>query len=278
MGNISINDPANDSILSKLQASSFEIAYIDSLLDTLSLDTQLYAKYNEHPKALRLFQGNEPTPTGRELLNQFEEAYAVYTTLPELRTYFDQGSAQEGKLGPRGQQFRGWLQQVNEIPIDNDLNLAYVAYELKPWHMSGKNFRWKQDAGDLRLASVDMLCRYQGQPVWCEVKMAGDTWTSSAVLQILFYGSCVCTSYQRRRLSRVFATEFDDARPWLAIIVERRQEQESEFLADFEQAVAFAQHELTCSLLNHHFNGMLFVIVSQIDKGWNVDRHVQVHW
>ena len=276
LGSIRTNDPVHQAILPDLQARAFEIAHIDTLLETLSVETDLYAQYNEHRRRIALFQEGEPTDTGRLLLDNFNNAFSVYSQLPELRSYSVQTKTRVGGLSPRGQRFREWLSEVGELSDNNDVTLTYVGYELKPWHLSGGEFRWNQTNGDMRLASVDLLCRYRNQPVWCEVKMDGDSWTSSAVLQALFYGSCVCSSHQRRRLRRFFGDQFEETRPWLGVIVEKRDD--TGFLPDFKQAVAFASHEDAETVLKPHFDGVIFTIIGPTDDGWAVEESVPVEW
>lgn len=276
LGSIRTDDPVHQAILPELQARSFEIAHIDTLLENLPVETALYTQYNDHHQAIALYEDDELTADGITLLDNFNEAFSVYAQLPELRSYSVQTKTRRGNLGPRGQRFREWLNQNHGLPVDIDVPLTYIGYELKPWHMSGRDFRWNQADGDLRLASVDLLCHYQNQPVWCEVKMNGDTLTSSAVLQVLFYGSCVCNSRQRQRLDRIFPNQFENTRPWLAVIVEKRDH--ANFIPDFEQAVGFARHPATQTVLEPHFDGMIFIIIRPSDDGWAVTRTEKVRW
>jgi hypothetical protein len=265
LGNIRNDDSANDAILRKLQACSFEITHIDDLLDTLPVGTALYSSYLAKNARIDLVHGIEPTPVGRRLLDEFETAVAVYSRVPELRHYVVQDDPQTD-VSPRGQRLRQWLSQGHNLALGDGCTLAYVAHELKPLHLSGRDFCWKQNGGDLRLISVDLLCCYKDQPVWCEVKMAGDTLTSSAVLQILFYGSMLSSGHQRRRLKRFFSDQFGSTRPWLGILVENRTDKD--FPTDFEQAVAFASHPGTKEVLQPHFDGIIFSVLDPENGGW----------
>ena len=276
LGNIPQNAPANDVILQGVQACSFEIAHIDEILRTLPVETALYSSYQAHPRQIGLIQDTNLTPDGSALLQHFGEAVSVYSRVPELRRYSIQDEAVEGGPGPRGRQFQQWLAQGHSLPIGDGFVLEYVAHELKPLHLSGGDFRWNQNHGDLRLVSVDLLCRYRKQPVWCEVKMAGDTWTSSAVLQILFYGSMLSSGHQRRRLARCFPDQFENTRPWLGVVAERRDN--ADFLPDYRQAIAFAEHQAVCEVLRPQFGGLIFVLLQPENEGWGVVESTIVRW
>lgn len=276
LGNIGQNDPVNETILQRLQARSFEMLHIDGLLKKLAMETALYLSYQKKAKKIDLLQGNDPTPVGRTLLQDFDEAVATYSQIPELRHYLVQNDPVAGDLGPRGQQYRQWLIQGPGMPISDGCSLECVAYELRPLRLSGKHFCWNQSNEDLRLVSVDLLCRYHDQPVWCEVKMAGDTWTSSAVRQIFFYGSMLANGHQHRRLMRFFGDQFGVFRPWLGVIVEKRED--PEFLRDFEQAISFAQHKATRDVLQPHFDGMVFTMIRSDGGGWAVETSTSVRW
>ena len=276
LGTIRVKDPANDSILRHLQARSFEIAYIDTLMETLPVETALYQAYNRHGKTIGLLHGDTVTVEGASLLRDFESAAAVYCQVPELCRYFVQEDIRTEELGPRGQRFREWLSGSHTLPIGQEAALEYIGYELRPLHLAGRDFRWKQTAGDLRLVAVDLLCRYQDQPVWCEVKMAGDTWTSSALLQILFYGCMVSSGHQRRRLNRFFPNQFNSCRPWLGILVEKRDD--PDFCRDWDQTIAFARHPSSKQVLQPHFDGIIFVLLTQEEEGWGMADSTVVRW
>jgi hypothetical protein len=153
----------------------------------MKLDSALYQSCLGHPKSLNLFENGELSDQGVALFNEFTEASALYTQLPELSDYFDQGSVGVDEFGPRGQQFRVWLQGNSTINDGSDIGLDYVAYELRPLRISGGCIQSKQTAGiectsaegvsrDLRRISVDLLLRFEGYPLWTELKMQGDTW------------------------------------------------------------------------------------------------------
>jgi hypothetical protein len=274
LGNLPAEDPANDQLLSQLQARSFEIAHIDTLLESLPVETPLYLRFADHPKTIDLIRDGTLAQGGQDLLDRFSKSLSVYSQIPELRRYFD--VVQTGDLDLRGERLRQWFTNHGPLDCGDGGILEYVAYELKPLHLSGGCFHWRQD-GDLRLVSVDLLCRYGDQPVWTEVKVQGDTWTSSAVLQILFYGAMIASGHQRRRLQTHFPERFLNPRPWLGVFVEQRPGK-PEFLQDWHQAIAFSQHEAVGEALRPHFNGIIFVLLSKHNEGWAVEQRTVSRW
>jgi len=270
LGSIPAVDARNKQILCGLQNRTFEIDHIDKLLHELDFDTALYQSYSLKENSLNLSDG------GLELLESFANAVSNYGQIPELRSFSkDRENRRRGDLGPHGQRFREWFSQ-NSLTLNDNGIIEYIDDELKPLHLSGREFRWNQNEGDLRLVSVDLLCEYGGHPVWCEVKMDGDSWTSSAVLQILFYGSMICSGNQQRRIRRRFYDRFEQTRPMLGVIVEKRDNQD--FQSDFESSLQFARHQKTQSALGPYFDGMIFIVIQSDADGWAVKRSEVVPW
>lgn len=287
LGTISIESPAHEIMLPMFQARSHEIAWIDSVLESLSLDSALYHSYLGHPRSVNLFDQGMATTPAINLLNEFTEASDLYSQLPELRAYLVQGDVRVDEIGPRGQQFREWLQKSSTITDGSGISLDYVAYELRPLRISGGCFRWNQKAadditpvdgvsGDLRRVSVDLLLRFDGFPLWTEVKMKGDTWTSCAFQQILFYGSMLCSGNQKRRCRRYFSNQFQGFQPWLGIIVEDRDD--PDFLADFEQTLMLANSQITRTTLDGLFGGIVFGMIKKTSDGWMLSRSNVIRW
>lgn len=270
LASIPIDDPIHELILPKIQARSYEILWMDSFLENVPMDSALYHSYLLHPAALQLLDADQPTELGATLLHDFEEAVDLYSQVPELREYFVQEDVEVENIGPRGQQFRQWLQQNHAVSDGGTVTLDYVAYELHPLRMSGGTFHWNQELNDLRRVSVDLLLRFEGNPVWCELKMRGDSWTSTALQQILFYGSMLCSGNQQRRCRRTFSDQFERFRPWLGIIVEEREE--NGFVEDFEQTLSFVQHPATQTILRDLFGGVVFGALKFIDDQWTLSR------
>ena len=287
LGSISIESPTHESMLPMIQARSYEIVWIDTVLETLTLDSALYRSYLRHPKSLNLFDQGTATEQALTLLDETKEASDLYAQLPELRDYLDQGSVRVDEIGPRGQQFREWLQENSTINDGSDIVLDYVAYELRPLRISGGCFQWKQTAAteststdgvscDLRRISVDLLLRLDGYPLWTELKMQGDTWTSCAFQQILFYGSMLNSGNQKRRCRRYFADQFQCFQPWLGVLVEDRAD--PKFLADYEQTLKAASSELSKSVLGNLFGGLVFGMIQETESGWKLSRSEVVRW
>lgn len=293
LGNVSIGAADHVQILPRLQACALEIVWFDRLLAEQSMDTALYRSNQRHPQSITLMEQNGLSVSGRQMLDQFNDASAVYCVVPELRGYLEQGDIRRGELGPRGEQFREWLQGNGAILSNDGRTLEFVAYALRPLRMTGSTFQWKQDlqnsgedAGrerDLRRLAVDLLFRFEDQPVWCEFKAAGktpvgkgDTWTSSALQQVLVYGSMLCSGNQVRRCRRQFKDEFQSFRPWLGVIVEERDE--LRFQSDFNQAVAFVRQPDVGQSLQDFFGGFILAQVRKTDSDWSVVRFDVTRW
>lgn len=266
-GQIPQNDSRNDVPLQKLQSVIYQLLYTDSLLRNLPVETSLYREYLKHPRSLRLLDGEVMSAVGNSLLANFSQAVACYVQIPQLRGYSIQESVREGELGPAGEQFREWFQHVHRLsgPAD-ETGLEYVAHGLRPLRLSGADFRWEKQTQDARLLSVDLLCRFRGQPAWTELKMNGDTSTSSALQQILLYGAMVAGEHQAKRLQSIYGTELDSGRQWLAVIVEDRDN--PAFLADFDQTLQFVQLPAARKVIREHFAGIILAKINGLEGRW----------
>ena len=277
LSRIPIDDPVHEIILPKLQEKSHEICWIDSTLDSLSMDSALYRSYLRKSRNVNLFDHEVATEQAILLLDEFQLASQLYCQLPELCDYLVQNDVKTDDIGPRGQQFREWLRLNETINDSTGIALDFVAYELRPLRIAGRNFQWRFDSlpegsipqrvtGDLRRVAVDLLLRYKGHPVWCEVKAKGDTWTSSAMQQILFYGSMLSGGNQKRRCRRHFPDQFQSFQPWLGILVE--DQDDPMFLDDYEQTLNFARSQSVKNSLKGLFGGMVFGKFHQTEGGW----------
>ncbi len=198
--------------------------------------------------------------------------------IPELSAFNEQDHGREGNLGPRGQQFREWFQKHRILSCDHH-QFACVDYELRPLRMFGPNFGWhlpEDMPQDPRKMSVDLLCRFQRNPVWCELKMNGDHFASAALQQILFYGSMLCGENQIRRCSRLFKDDFDTFHPWLGILAEERKD--NRFENDFQITVDFCRHPDTANLLRGFFGGMLIGKIYEEEIVWKFSRLEVLDW
>ncbi|TWT60837.1 hypothetical protein [Rubinisphaera italica] len=268
-GQIRQDDPVNDLPLQRLQSILYQFLYTDSLLNDLPVETDLYNAYLNHPRSLRLFDGNEVSNAGQELLNNFSNAATCYVQIPQLREYFIQENVQEGDLGPSGERFRQWFQQNFRLPVSGEeVLLEYVAYALRPLRISGAEFYYNQLENDTRGLSVDLLFRYNGLPVWTELKMVGDTWTSSALQQILLYGSAVAGEHQANRFQSIYGAEFGTGRHWLAVLVEDRDD--PAFQADFDQTLRFVQLPTSIPVIQEYFRGMILGKIKKDGDQWEI--------
>lgn len=266
LGQIPQNDPKNDVILERLQACLYQLLYTDALLNELRMDTELYRAYLSHPRNLRLMDGEIPSQSGQMLLRNFASAVLTYSQIPQLRDYCIQEDVREGDLGPAGEQFREWFQQNRHIPGTGEAPLEYLAYALRPLRLAGADFRWNQQENDARRLSVDLLCRYQEHPVWVELKMKGDTWTSAALQQNLLYGSMLAGENQARRLRIYFGSELQNETPWVAVLVE--DQNDPAFLSDFDQTLKFVKTPAAIELWSQHFHGVILGKIRREASGW----------
>lgn len=273
-GQIPQNDPRNDVLLPKLQSVFDQLLSTDSLLRDLPVETDLYREYLKHPRSLRLFEDGMMSDAGQELLANFSQAVSCYVQLPQLRAYCIQESVREGELGPAGEQFREWFQQTGQIAGPaGEAGLEYVAYALRPLRLSGAEFHYNQQDGqpnDIRRLTTDMLCRFRGQPVWTELKMNGDTWTSSALQQTLLYGATLAGEHQARRLQSFYGDEFDQDRQWLAVLVE--DQDDGAFLEDFNQTLRFIQLPDTKKVIQEHFVGIILAKIKGHEGQWQISE------
>jgi len=271
-GQIRQNDVRNDMPLQELQSIIYQLLYTDSLLCDLPVETSLYHKYLEHPRRICLLDGEVMSNAGQDLLANFSQAVTCYGQVPQLRGYSIQEAVQEGELGSAGEQFRAWFQEAHLLlgPTEEAV-LEYVAYALRPLCMSGTKFRWENQAYDARRLTIDLLCRFRGQPAWTEVKRAGDTWTSSALQQILLYGAMVAGGHQARRLHSLYGAEFEQGRPWLAVLVE--DQEDPAFLEDFAQTLRFFQLPAARMVIQEHFAGIILAKIKENDDGqWQISE------
>ncbi len=270
-GQISQDDPRNDVPLQKLQAVIDQLLDADSLLRDLPVETDLYLSYLKHPRSLRLLDGEVMSNAGQNLLANFAQATTCYVQVPQLRGYCIQESVREGELGPAGERFREWFQQARRLSGPAaEIVLEYVAYALRPLRLSGAEFRWEKQTQDARRLSIDLLCRFRGQPMWTELKMIGDTWTSSALQQILLYGATLAGENQAKRLHSLYGAEFGQGCQWLAVFVEDRDD--PAFREDFDQTLRFVQLPATKKVIQEHFCGIILAKIKRIGGPWQISE------
>lgn len=285
LGSVSIESPIHEQILPRIQARSLEIQWINSILQTLSLDSALLRAYSNKPQSIDLFHGNQPTEQAVRLLENLASASELYSQLPELRAYADQDDVQAENIGPRGEQFRLWLQENHTITDGGDTALDYVAYAPRPLRIRGCN--WNLAAAgelpphiaappDVRRMTVDLLLRFEGYPVWFEVKAKGDKWASSALQQILLYGAMLSGPNQKHRCRRYFADQFLTYAPWLGVLVE--EQDDPRILTDFEMSLSFGRSPEFQRALCDLFGGFVFGMMKETLTGWTLSRVEIIRW
>lgn len=271
LGDVSQTDERNIPMLHTLQCNAEQFLHVDRLMRSDFLDSQLLHRYMRHPNSLRLVEDEQLTKDAGELITAFDEACSRAAELPELRDYLVQADTRVGNLGPHGEQFREWLAENSPIENVDGHTVEFVAYNLCSARIAGPDFRWERPAEvDLRSYAVDLLLCIDGMPVWTEVKMVGDRWTSSALQQILLYGSMHSGSNQRQRRSRAFP-QFDvGTRDSLGVLVECRDDER--FQQDYEQTVEFARTTEFGQVFKNWFDQLIFMQVRKSEAGWEFVR------
>lgn len=111
-----------------------------------------------------------------------------------------------------------------------------------------------------RTESVDLLLSLGESPVFTEVKMAGDKFVSSAVVQLLYYASILANHNQRSRLVREIKG-VNREQAWLGVIAQDRKD--SGFASDLEAALIFLRHPTTQSVLSPFFEGSIVLLIQE---------------
>lgn len=264
-----------------LKALEEEVPLLNELhaLSRHNLNTPSLLHRKSAAKSLALVSGTGMTELGVSILEAFEKSQEVYIPLPELRGFGDRNTARVQTVPEmRGAQLRHFMQQAKQQnttnPLQGQFNLEFVAYEIKPLHLTS-GLCWTCDS-DPRTESIDLLLSHLGAPVLTEEKMQGDSFASSGLVQLLHYAAAMANIKQRRRLRREFPELVGDE-PWLCILVEQRAGNErTRFLDDFDQTWRFVQHEECKRILGSRFAGIAMLTVE--DGPWRmVEEHV-VDW
>lgn len=280
LGNVPANDPVGLETLAKLQAIANEISRSDALLGSIDVKTPLLQFFEESGESIELYRHGTLTEVGQSLLQLVSGAAAVYERIPELRSFFsDRSHRRVENLSGAGHRFRQWHSE-HPLAISEGRELRFVDDELKPLHLTGSVFNWTGSGeDDIRLKSVDILSECKGSPVWCEVKMQGDTWTSSALVQILLYGTMIASQDQQKRLQRKYDGRFGATRPWLGVIVEERSSER--FASDRSQAIAFCRDASVAKAFGSIFEGVYIITVVADPVGesrWSVRCAEAMDW
>lgn len=260
VGAISRSAPEALEVLNKLMHGGVEIIRNSMGRD---LTTSLFLKRRELGKRVDLLTAGELSIYARELLESFMISQPLYADLPELRHFT--GGDRDLELPPDGGgRIRAWLKEYEGLNLAPDVYLGFVNYELKPLRVS-KVVNWRcQQAGneaDPRRDSMDILLSCDRVPVHSEVKARGDSYCSSAFVQILYYGCVLANERQQRRLCGQFPQLGGD-HAWLAVIAEARDEDEERgFDEDRIMTVKFLQHRETQEALRPFFHGVFIIVV-----------------
>ena len=254
-------------VLNALEARSDDIRHLCESLSR-SIDTPIY-KMRKLKKPLQLVSDSSLSDAGKKLLASFAESVAVYDALPTL-TGFGVGNDNRGKTRPnkRDALLRHFMEANRSNPLQGKLRLDFVAHELKPLNIANR-LRWSCD-GNPRTDSIDLLMAYQSDAVITEVKMAGDSFASVALVQLLYYAAVLSAAHQKDRLKRWFP-QLGDGRPRLGIIVQERNEaDEKGFHDDLKAVLTFLRLREAASVLGTHFGGAVVLVVERIGDSYRI--------
>jgi len=261
--NVSIGNLPRDQnemglVLGKLENKSEDIRAICKALAS-SIDTPMYSIRNSLHHYESLMNGADLSDYARKVLVAFSSSQQIYGELPLLRGY---GTDNPGRCrdcpNRRDGRLRFYMQQNPCNPLATCPPLDYVAYEIKPLNISG-GLNWNC-CGDPRTDSVDLLMSLDGYPVLTEVKMAGDTFVSAAVVQLLYYASIMAGSKQLERLAREIKG-MKSEKPWLCVIAEQRGD--AGFGEDLCQSISFLRHKETGEALGSFYRGAAIFVIEE---------------
>ena len=266
-GNVAVGKLQTDGaeigqLLNALEQRLGDILAIDDSLH-LSLDTSLHMLYKEvGHKGTPLMDGDGLSEYGEKLLAAFSESQGTYAKLPQLRG-FGRDKRIQHLPTMKYAVLRYYMQHSPTNPLSAAHPLDYVDYELKPLHIS-KTLNWNCQSNP-RTESVDLLLSLRGSPVFTEVKMAGDSFVSSAVVQLMYYACILSSEKQKVRLNREIGG-FTSQEGWLCVIAEKRDETKSKnsgFTSDVNVAVSFFRHQETRKVLAPFFCGAVVLVIEK---------------
>lgn len=267
-------DPRNTRILTHLQACEAEIHTINHALMTLPVQTALYHGYHAKASIAALADHQNLLNHGKLLLHNVGVAIDVYSNVPRLALPFNEEGVGEPQPQQRGAVLRAFLQRgPNQLGCDPPLD--FIDYEVRPLRINGLNWQQNVPPGDIRFDAADLLLAYNGSLLVAETKMVGDTWPSSGLQQVLYYGSMLAHADQIRRAEQIYNLHF--ARDvWLGLIVQRRDD--LAWRADLGQTLAFATHPQTMVTLADHFAGLRVVEIEEVPPGWRIVIEHRIPW
>ncbi len=122
-----------------------------------------------------------------------------------------------------------------------------------------------------------MLLAFDGAAVLSEVKMAGDKFMSTALVQLSYYAAAMTSQSQRSRIRRWFPI-IDKEELWLSIIAETRDEHSSTergFRDDTDSTIQFLESPPARQAFSPYFSG-IFVIT--IDSSYRAIDERCIRW
>ena len=252
--------------LTGLQSGASDIGLICDAL-ALNINSPIY-KTRKLKRPIQFISGSGPSEHGNRLLQDFLESVQIYDQLPELAAFGTENVRGKEKPNKRDANLRYFMEKYCSNPLGGNLRLDYVAHELKPLNIANR-LRWNCK-GNPRTDSIDLLMSFQSSPVITEVKMAGDSFASVALAQLLYYAAVLASKNQKCRLTRCFP-QCSDKEPRLAIIVQNRDEaKEKGFHNDLDSVLRFLSFRKTGDLLGKHFGGMFVLVIDQVGDSFRI--------
>ena len=262
---------------------------INEICDSLktSIDTPIYSLRKVTKKPVTLTAESKLYSNGESLLEAYSGSLPIYSCLPEL-CGFGTENVNRGAEKPnkRDALLRFWMQDQKEKGNANSLRskhgLNFVAHELKPLNIAGRNMKWNC-SGNPRTDSIDLLLEYRNCPVITEVKMAGDKFLSVGAVQLWYYAAVLASDSQENRLSRWFDEIGGKEKPWLGLLAETRDESKSNergFSTDLESVLCFLRNSETKSVMGQRFAGAFVLIVEEDGDGFAIsnEREFRIDW
>ena len=266
------------SLLGTLQEKTETICEIYVSLKT-SIDTPIYSPRKGTKKPVKLAVESKLSISGQSLLEAYGESLPIYSCLPELCGFGNENTNRcEEEPNKRDARLRFWMQdqkkQENANPLHSKHGLNFIAHELKPLNIAGRNMKWNCE-GNPRTDSIDLLLEHEGSPVVTEVKMAGDKFLSVAAVQLWYYAAVLASDSQSNRLVRWFNEFSGRGKPWLGLLAQTRDESKSNergFSDDLESVLVFLRNSETKNVMGHRFAGAFVIIIEEIGDGFAISN------
>lgn len=284
VGNIKMRSQPMQDAMRKLTQQLDEVLRIERLLTSFDIRTPLYVAARQKDDGYgSLIDGHELQADGKRLLADVRTAQARYTQLPELLGFGTDNKNRRALARTRCGKLARWLLwPKRDNPLGSRWPLNCAGYELKPLHLTG--LKWHNDPdGGARRESIDHLFEFSGSPVLTEAKTrkdCGRTATSKALSQILYYGSTMANRPQLRRLRNRFPEVKcdEEARPWLALLIEDRKL--NGFETDWRQVLDFARHPAVKDELGQWFAGLFQIKIQGNEEGtdWKTIEEHRIDW